>query len=327
MRRVSLHAAPSTPRRPLRRAAALALLGATPLLPHRAALSAQSSNTAVLLELPASARALALGNAYVAVGGDESAIFYNPAQVATVRAMSAQLSVERYLGASTLGALSAGVPVGFGSVAVGLQVLDYGSSEEVLPDPGDGSGLPTGATVTAGDYAITVGYGVRIGALRVGAAGKYLAQRLASQTGSASAVDAGAALDVWRGGTVAVSVQNIGRDLEVAGSSGPLPRTVRVGAALPVRVADAVDVMGTVELSRVRRGRVTPAAGVEAAWRSGTGLVLVGRAGVYTPPERSAASPLTFGGGVRTGHLALDYAYQGYEALGATHRFGVRWSR
>lgn len=310
-----------------RPAALPAIICALALALMPAPLLAQSGNAGVLLELPASTRALALGNAYVAVGGDESALFYNPAQLATVPGISATLSVEQYLGASTLGALSAGVPVGFGSLAVGLQVLDYGSSEVVLPDPGDGSGLPTGATVTAGDYAISLGYGVRLGALRVGAAGKYISQRLASQTGSASAVDAGAALDVWRGATVAVALQNVGRDLEIAGSRGPLPRTVRVGAAIPVRVAKVVDVLGTVELSRVRAGSFTPAAGVEASWSSDGGLVLLGRAGVYAPPDRSAASPFTFGGGVRTGHIALDYAYQGYEALGATHRFGVRWWR
>ena len=39
------------------------------------------------------------------------------------------------------------------------------------------------------------------------------------------------------------------------------------------------------------------------------------------------ASRFTFGGGMLLGRLQLDYAFQGYQALGGgTHRVGVRWT-
>jgi hypothetical protein len=37
---------------------------------------------------------------------------------------------------------------------------------------------------------------------------------------------------------------------------------------------------------------------------------------------------VSFGGGVRARHFALDYAYQSFDALAlTTHRFGLRWWR
>ena len=82
---------------------------------------------AVVLELPASARALALGDAVTAVGHDDAMIFYNPAQLASLNGLAASLSLQRYLESTTLAALSAAAGFGPGTVGVGIQSLSYGS--------------------------------------------------------------------------------------------------------------------------------------------------------------------------------------------------------
>ena len=306
-----------------------AIFGAFVLLP--AASHAQGGRTAaIVLELPSSARALALGGAYVAAGADDASLFYNPSQLATLEGRAASMSVQPYIEGSTLGALSAAFQLGPGTVGVGVQVLSYGSADEYVCDETTGCerGEATGRTVSANDVAASVGYGMTWRMLRLGAAAKYVRQSLADASGGVPALDVGAAIDVWRGATVGVSVQNVGPDLETAGSSAPLPRAVRLGASLPWRGVGPFDVLGTVEVAQHREGDLLPLGGAEVTWTSVNGLAFSARVGALAQSDGAATSRMSFGGGVRARHFALDYAYQSFDALAVTtHRVGLRWWR
>ena len=104
-------------------------VGIAAIVAMAARVGAQSGGTsaAVFLEHPASARALALGGAYTAVGGDDAVLFFNPAQLATREQASAGLSVLRFALESTFGAFSAATRVGPGTIGFGVQVVNYGS--------------------------------------------------------------------------------------------------------------------------------------------------------------------------------------------------------
>jgi hypothetical protein len=286
-----------------------------------------NSNSGLLLELPASTRALALGNAFVAAGADEAAVFYNPAQLATVHKVSAGLSVQQWLLSSTLAAAAAATRLWGGTIGVGLQVLDYGTTERVIGEPsGDGSD-PGSTTISAGgDYVASLAYALGIHGLRIGATAKYVSQRLVDQSAGTGAMDVGAAFDI-EGVTFGASLQNVGGDISLAGDRLPLPRTVRVGAAVPLRGVGPVDVLGTFEVARVEDGKTQPLGGIEVAYRATGDITLVGRVGALARPEHAAISPVSFGGGLRAHNLALDYAYEGSDVLGALQRIGVRWWR
>lgn len=287
-----------------------------------------TTTTAVVLQLPSSARALSLGDAYAAARDDEAALFYNPANLASIEGVAASLSIQNYLASSKLFAVTLAVPAGPGAIGIGLQVLDYGSSEQVVGDPSTGDpGTGSGATLSAGDYVLSLGYGLRARGVRAGVTAKYVAQLLGFESGGTAALDVGAALDLWAGAAIGASLQNVGGDLSIAGSSGELPRLWRVGVATPAVRSGPVSVTGLAELSRQLEGDVRPSGGVELGWTSSTGLHVLARVGVTSPPDRSVLSPLSFGGGFRLQHLALDYAYQSLEAFGAAHRFGLRWFR
>jgi hypothetical protein len=292
---------------------------------------AQGGRTgAIVLELPASARALALGGAYVAAGADDAALFYNPSQLATLEGRAASMSVQPYIEGSTLGAASAAFQLGPGTLGVGVQVLSYGSADEYVCDESTGCdrGDPTGRTVSANDVAASVGYGMTWRMVRLGAAAKYVRQSLADASGGAPALDVGAAIDVWRGATVGVSIQNVGPDLKTGGSSAPLPRFVRIGASLPWRGIGPFDMLGTLEVAQHREGDLLPLGGAEVTWTSANGLAFSARLGALAQSEGAATSRISFGGGVRARHFALDYAYQSFDALAlTTHRFGLRWWR
>jgi hypothetical protein len=300
----------------------------------RVGMAQAGHSAATVLELSASTRALGLGGAYAAVTGDESSLFYNPAQLPTAPRASAGLSAQRYVASSTLAALAAATHFGPGAAALGVQLLDYGSAEEVVCDevnfPTCEGGRPTGGTVSASDLVVSGGYGLAIGSARVGAAAKLVHQRIVDAGGSAGALDLGVAYDLERSGvvtTLGIAVQNLGGSIRTAGTSSPLPRLVRLGAAVRLPRVGALDMTATAEARKSADGRTLPSGGTELSWSGSSGLTLTGRIGASALASGSDASPVTFGGSVAGRHVGLDYAYQGFDVLGATHRVGVRWWR
>lgn len=311
-------------------AAAVALLGGAATTRALAQGSAET-RAAILLTLPASARGLALGDAWGAVADDESALFYNPAQLARVRGIDVGASLQNYIASTTLGAFAVAVPLRVGTVAFGLQLLDYGSTQEVVPvDGSDGQvGAPTGATITAEDMAFTLGYGIAIGTkrqLRLGAAVEYARQEIASTSGGAVGGDVGAAYTFQDGWDVSAALQHFGSDLTLAAVTAPLPMTWRVAVAAPGIQAAAFTVRPLAEVRQVSGAEVTGVLGTEGSWRTGTtGAILSVRAGYALRGSSDARSPFTAGAGITLGRLEVDYAYEGFNLIGgATNRVGVR---
>jgi hypothetical protein len=291
------------------------------------------THAAILLTLPASTRALALGDAWGAAADDESALFYNPAQLARVRGLAVGGSLQNYIASTTLGAFAVAVPLRYGTLGVGLQLLDYGSADEIVPaDGGNGQvGTPTGSSVTAQDMAFTVGYGIAFGSrheLRVGAALAYARQEVASYSGGAMAGDIGAAYSLSNGWDVSAAVQHLGSNLTLAAVSAPLPLTWRAAVAAPMVRADAFTLRPMAEVRQVSGAEVAGVLGAEGTWRTGTsGTVLSARAGYAFRGSTDARAPLTVGAGITLGRLQVDYAYEGFDlAGGATNRVGVRFA-
>lgn len=302
----------------------LVLAAATPAL-----LCAQGGRSAaVVLELPASARALGVGNAYGAFGMDESSIFYNPAQLAGMARAAAGGSVQRYLASSTLASLAAAMPIGGGhTFAIGIQSLDYGSEAERVTDPATGSGVPTGGTVSASDVVVSAAYAARAGRWRAGITGKYISQRIAGSGGSAGAIDAGAVFDAGHGITLAAAEQNVGGDITTLGTAAPLPRMTRLSVSAGLLRRERLTVAATAEFVFSRGSDSRAAVGAEATWAPPGAASVALRAGIATHASGSLASPVTLGGGIGGNHVGLDYAYQRFDTFGATHRIGARWFR
>ena len=303
-----------------------AILGALLAVPEARA----QSSAAILLTLPASARALALGEAWGAVADDESALFYNPAQLARVRGAAVGGSVQHYVANTTLGAFAFAGQLARGTAAVGVQVLDYGSEEEIV-SAGGSQGTPTGRSVSAQDIAITAGYGIAFGtrgAWRVGTALKLARQRVADLSGSSLAVDLGAAYSSPAGWELSAAVQHLGASLTLAGVSTRLPLTTRLSAASPALrglFGERFTLRALGEAREALGGAVTGVLATEGTWRAPRdGLALTGRAGYAFRGAGDDRRPLTVGAGITLARVTVDYAYEGFDLLGATHRVGVR---
>jgi hypothetical protein len=313
----------------MNRAAWMVTAVLTALLPFR--LSAQGEGT-VVAALPGSTRSAALGGAGAALLGDAGAVFANPAGLAAVHHLSIEGSYEPYLAGTAVSAAAVALRVGRFTWGFGTQALDYGVEPEIVPDPATGgrTGMATGATFHPYDVLAVSSFVYRRGFLALGVSGKYDRQEFGSGPADAWAGDVGMAIAVFDIMAFGVSVQNLGGDLGPQGAGGAdarLPRRTRAGFTLNYTDPQGVFRLLTTLEAQWPRGRAAVLIqGVEGGVVAG-GVGFVGRVGYATRPAVTDASRFTFGGGVVLGRLQLDYAFQGYDALGGgTHRVGVRWT-
>ncbi|NJD17880.1 MAG: hypothetical protein FIA95_01140, partial [Gemmatimonadetes bacterium] len=115
-------------------ALAVLLAGALALTPAPAA-AQNRGELPKLLTLPASTRAMALGGAYQPTARHSDGVFYNPALVNGSTGMG--VDVQQWGRESSAAAASAALPWFGGSVAVGLQALQFGIAGAVVPDHQD----------------------------------------------------------------------------------------------------------------------------------------------------------------------------------------------
>jgi len=276
----------------------------------------------LVLLLPGGTRALGVGNAFVAGRGPE-VLFYNPGQMSILRGTT--LSVERFGSASTLGTLSTVGPFGKVHLGAGVQYLDYDASPSLsfFTTP---AALTLRGTANSSSLAATVAVTAQWKGVRFGVSGKYVEERIGESHAGVAAFDLGAARDVMRG-TIGVSVQNLGEDLELQGLVGELPTRATLGAALPsILVSSFFDFTAFASVSRERDGRIVPGGGAELLYQPVQGWTFIGRAGarrVRDVPGR-AESPLTLGGSFGLDRLWIDYAFQPYRGPGSAHRVAIR---
>ena len=325
---------PSSPRVPappagsgLRLQVALALLLASVVGPATfpTAAAAQDAALPLLLRLPASTRAMALGDAFMTDAGSADGVFYHPALVSGASGFG--LAVQSWSGASTSAHASAATDWFGGTVAVGLQTLQYDRA----------AGAPVGAGLAqdllfrqeargASERVASVGYARESSGLRWGVSGKVLEQRLEGAAETAWAVDLGLAREVGPL-TVALSAQNLGTEMTFGDAGVPLPRRYTLGAGAYGREVGPLDVGFSGSLRYEEQAEEwVPGAGLEVGYWPVRGRTFVGRVGVQRVPE-GEASGVTLGAAFWGDDLALEWAWMPFGGAvdDGTHRFGIGW--
>ncbi|MFW6202106.1 MAG: hypothetical protein ACOC8B_05985 [Gemmatimonadota bacterium] len=326
------------------------LLAAVPALDSAAHAQEQApAATPLVLTLPAGARSLALGEAFVTVDEDDpDAIVHNPSLLASTDAVG--ISVHRYGSSGTFAALNAASPLGPGTLGAAARFLDF-HAVQVEPSTGPGAGPVTvarallfeGDAGPASSAAATVGYGISFGDpdptwlddIRVGAAVHALRQATPGSRGVGWALDVGTAAEL-ADVMVSLAVQGLGPELELDGEAEPVPLPRRavltaahestpVGpfdliAAATVTAYDDVDAAGDgLDLA------LAPGIGLELAYWPIRGRTFFARFGFRNDPY-GVLEPLTLGAGFEADAFALDYAFENARGgLGAAHRIGLRW--
>jgi hypothetical protein len=276
-----------------------------------------------VLALPASARAAGAGDAASLATG-ASALFYGSENLPATSAVSA--SAGTWIGGAQFSTLAAAVPWHGTTFGVGVQSLDYGSADEIVPDPLTGGvrGTATGDRVGASEFAITAAAGRRAGAWRAGVAGTFVSQQVAEATGHATGVDAGAGVTT-HGWDLSAAAQHLGGTLQLGVVRSPLVRTYRAAVVSPAWHAERASLRAVAEYRSVDGEGTVALLGGEGSWESAAGWQLSLRGAAVSQSAASARAPWSTGGSAARAGWSLDYAYQGFGALGAVHRMGVTW--
>lgn len=281
---------------------------------------AHAQHVPLVLRLPASTRALALGDAFILGSTDANGIFYNPAFPEEFRGIAG--GVQWYGSKSVLMSAAGAVEWWGGAVGIGVRALDYAAPASPSTRTPRASDLFQEGEVPVSERALSVAYTRQVKGIGLAATAMLVEERVAAERGSAVAfnVAAGKRFGPVQAG---LAVHNLGPDLEIGGRNLSLADRVTLAAssAEPL-LAGPLDLLPTAALSREADGRLVPAAGLEVAWWPVIGRTFYARAGVRRPEE--GGRPFTLGAGFSGDRISLDYAYQGFEA-GTAHRIGLRW--
>ena len=307
-----------------------------------AAVPARADNPGVtaapILSVPLGARALGMGGAFTAVGGDATSLQYNPAGLARVNAQEADLTYIAGAGDATLQHFAYAGPAPFTGIsgngytsAAASVLLSQSGTIQVNTLNANGS-LGGSQSLNAGsDLVLSAGYAERVGVTPIdygdgsygidhfiGVGGKYLRSTLVqTYTATAWAADVGYLVSSPESGvSLGLSGLNLGGRLRYVNAADPLPAAARAGVAWQGGVPSEHDIIAAADgeyLPYEKSWRAN--VGVEYFWLKTYGL----RCGYQI--NAGAQGGLTIGAGLRwRSQILLDYAYDIGDLLGNAQR-------
>jgi hypothetical protein len=183
--------------------------------------TAYGTTSAEFLLLGASARGLSLGGAYAALATDISALYYNPAGIAQLSRPGAMLSSYSYIASTRYVWGGIAMPFGGGSKAVGVQIGNFGFSNQpvyTVENP-NGDGTTYNVAETFAGVSLSQNFSDRFSA---GVTAKVISDKLGKTSASAWAVDFGTNFHAQAGGRpirASFVIQNLGSSLKHTGTA------------------------------------------------------------------------------------------------------------
>ena len=290
-----------------------AVLAAACLLIAGTAQADDSTAGLAFLKLGVGARAIAMGDAYVAVEGDVSSVYWNPAGIVAVDNIDVGLMHSEWF--EGIRYEYAGAVRSLGEQAVGISVVGlYMDDLERREGP---TATPIGHFGVF-DFALTGSYArILTDELSVGASVKYLQEKIDDKTASGFGVDLGARYEipVMDGLSAGVAVLNLGPQMKFIEDEFDLPVMYKAGAALDVPFESLKgDMLFAADVVKPASGDVKVHLGMEYEYQ---GMIAL-RFGYRSGWDNHNVSA---GIGVKAGQFRLDYALVPfYSDLGETHR-------
>lgn len=284
------------------------------------AVAAQDANSLPrVLELPASTRAMALGDAYMMNAGHAEGLFYHPALLTGSSGFG--LSLQRWGDASTSAALSGATQWLGGGIGIGLLTLQYDAPGSAVAPTGQDHLFSSGS-IPVSERVVVLGYAREVFGIDVGVAGKLVEERVDPASSSVGMIDIGAATEVGPL-RVALTVKDWGDDPVVF--TGSTPRVV-LGAGGYGRPLGIFDV-GVTAAATWSEERTTVSGGVEVGYWPIRGRTFVARVGFQDPGAGSELSPVSVGFAFWGDDVTAEWAFRPYGGTGSagTHSFGLRW--
>lgn len=179
------------------------------------------TTTAEFLLLGAGARGAALGNGYAALSNDVTALYYNPGGLALLSRPQAMVSTYNYVADTKYTWLGLALPLSGGTRAIGVQMGNFGFSNQpvyTLDNP-DGDGTTYSVSETFVGATLSQNFSDRFSA---GLSLKFVTDQLGETSASGVALDFGTNFHAMIGDRpirAAFVIQNLGSNLEASGSA------------------------------------------------------------------------------------------------------------
>jgi hypothetical protein len=276
------------------------------------------TSTAQFLKLGAGARATGMGDAFVGISDDATAVYWNPAGLNQVDRESISIMHAIWFEDIFYDWVSYALPMSIGTVGLGLQYLSYGSMEER-----DTSGLEI-SSFKPSDLAGTISYARKISNIMLGINVKYISSRI-KQTATAFAIDMGV-LYKLSGDKVSLGcvIQNVGTKMKFVEEENPLPMNIKIGSCYNIKE----NWLTAVDFNLPNDNILNVEVGTEYNYLVSEKTIISGRAGYNTKSKDiDGLKGITVGLGGSYLDYNLDYAFVPFGDLGNTHRvsFGIKF--
>ncbi len=176
------------------------------------------TTAAAFLEIPVGARAMAMGNAYVASATDVSGIYWNPAGIARISSGQILVQHSNWLAGTTFDYAAFAIPLGdLGSIGTSVTAFNSGDMQVRNENFPDGTGI----YFNASDVAISVSYARPLtDRFSVGINAKYIQQSIWHESATGFAIDIGTIFrtDFIGGLRIGASIYNFGTDMQMTGA-------------------------------------------------------------------------------------------------------------
>ncbi|MCX7875105.1 MAG: PorV/PorQ family protein [Melioribacteraceae bacterium] len=327
------------------------ILAAFTLQPILAQTVTKTGTTAAkFLSIGVGARANAMGGAYSSVANDVSAIYWNPAGIASVNETQTLFTYTRMFADININYFGFVIPAGdygtFGASVTALNVGDMEVTTEFLPDG-------TGEKFSAGSYAFTLSYAKYITEnFAVGANVKYIRESIYNSSASGVAFDIGTVfMTPFYGIKFASSISNYGSKMQMSGDDllvrhdpdpqragnnqtidayyktdeFELPLRLQVGISRDFRILDEHRLTFAIDATHPNDNHQWVNVGGEISLFND--LVSL-RGGYKTLFLKDTQEGLTLGAGIKYDGLgffkiAVDYSYQQLKFLDNMHSFTI----
>ncbi|ARA94234.1 MAG: hypothetical protein D6685_14290 [Bacteroidetes bacterium] len=308
---------------------------------------------AAFLEIGVGARAEAMGGAYTAQAGRAEMIYWNPAGLAYLEGFTTSFMHAEWLADTNFDFFTLSTPLPFFNAVFGASFTTLAVPEQPVRTATEPEG--TGEFYDARDYAVNVTFAAKlISAFSFGITGKYINQRIWSETASQVALDVGVYYQTpLRGLAIGSSISNFGDDMRMSGKNltniidpdranrgvenipvtyrtdpAPLPQIFRFGLAYETPLPARGHLATTVDLVHPTGSTESINLGMEYGFHE----ILFLRAGYLTREAdlQGRWGGLTLGAGLQyvlqnRSQFVFDYAWTDWGLLDRAHRisFGI----
>jgi hypothetical protein len=284
---------------------------------------------AQFLKIGAGARAVGMGEAFVAVADDASSIWWNPAGVARITmngeshltlnhsTWPADISHEFFGYAFTYH----GLPGAFAFSSTILQ-MDPIALRTVYSPEGTGENFDAGSFNLAATWSKNL-----IDRFAFGITAKYLHLGLADENADGMVVDFGTLYYTdFRTIRIGMAIQSLGPSISFLDDSFPMPTMFKVGTAMDLYQSDNHNILGSFQFDHPADNAERASVGTEytlKAFQPNVKLMLRGGYRFNRDEERGTAG---FGVEFPTGSASLmriDYAWSQMDIFDDTHKFSA----